>query len=183
MANRPPEHCPYCGTALRVDAESVSYYCESCDSPVFYNPTPNARVAVVDGDRLLLQEIAAAGAENRWTTPGGHVQVGEDPSATAARELEEETGLSADPTDLVLFDARTFEKFEGSHKTWLLYAVVRDRTTGELRPDGDEASAVRFWTPDELDRSEHVLTSNQPSGYRTLASWLDSVRAAVCSAE
>jgi ADP-ribose pyrophosphatase YjhB (NUDIX family) len=47
--------------------------------------------------RLLLTRFALAGHPDsgKWTMPGGAMEWGESPLETAARELEEETGLSA----------------------------------------------------------------------------------------
>lgn len=59
VANKPADHCLHCGQALTaVDTPTVRRYA-ACDRPVFYNPTPSARVTVVDGDELLLCYAAA----------------------------------------------------------------------------------------------------------------------------
>lgn len=42
-----------------------------------------------DGIEILLMEDA----KHRWTIPKGHVEPNEDPRDTAAREIQEETGL------------------------------------------------------------------------------------------
>jgi len=48
-----------------------------------------AQVAIVQRGRVLLQFRPWPPG---WELPGGHCERGEDPSATAAREVEEETG-------------------------------------------------------------------------------------------
>jgi len=48
------------------------------------------------GDRLLVARRAAgAHLAGYWEFPGGKVEAGEDPARAAARELAEETGLTA----------------------------------------------------------------------------------------
>lgn len=107
MTEYPPTFCPSCGAELD-DAASPRYDCPGCGRSVFHSPAVAAAVAVVDVDeaRILLGERGIPPSEGRLSTPGGHVELGEEPEAGAVRELEEETGLVADAADLVLVDAR-----------------------------------------------------------------------------
>lgn len=54
-------------------------------------PKLDIRGAVFDGDRVLLVQEHAD--DDRWTLPGGWVDVNEPPSQAVEREFEEETGL------------------------------------------------------------------------------------------
>ncbi len=87
-----------------------------------------------------------------WTIPGGHLEVDEEPATGAARELEEETGLRAEPGALELFDAAALAPRGGKHVVMLYYVVERAETEGDPVPGSDAADA-RFLTPSALEES------------------------------
>ncbi|MFD1645459.1 NUDIX domain-containing protein [Haloarchaeobius litoreus] len=161
MVNFPPEFCPYCGTALeRTSHDDGTFrYCTDCDRPVFHNPVPGTGIVVVDDEELLLVERGVGETAGDWMVPGGHVELGEHPHETAARELREETGLAVDSGDLTLFEARTAETQPGKEIVSLEYAVDREATTGELSA-ADDAVDAEFWTPDEFASSDESLRPN-----------------------
>lgn len=180
MGNEPPEFCHYCGMALSPVDPPSAHYCDSCDEHVFYNPTPCTRLAVLDEGDILLVKVDLP-ERNLWGTPGGMVEVGEDPDEAGARELKEETTLVVDPEDLVWFDARTFAKFETFHKTYLCYAVDAADVIGTPQAD-DEVADARFWTPQEFASSEGQLLTSWPAAYKNLQWWVTSARTALESA-
>lgn len=177
MVNRPPDFCPYCGRKLSPVDPPTAHYCESCADHVFYNPTPTARLAVLNGDSILLVKVDVPDLD-LWETPGGMVEAGEDPDVAGARELEEETTLTVDPDDLVLFDAQTFAKFGTTHKMTLAYAVDITDVSGSPAA-ADEVAAARFWTPSELGVVEDRLLTSWPTAYKDLDWWIENARAAL----
>lgn len=181
MSNRPPDYCPYCGSELSSVDPPTTHRCDSCEDYVFYNAIPTARIAVVDGDSILLVKVDIPDRDI-WGTPGGMVEADEDPEVTGARELEEETTLVVDADDLVLFDARTFVKFQETYKTSLSYAVDATNVRGTPQAD-DEVAAAQFWTPAELDAAEDRLLTSWPEAHKDLAWWIDNAREALQQAE
>lgn len=118
MVEFPASYCPTCGGALSTDDEP-RYDCPECGRTVYHSPSIATQVAVVDsraegtsatgGDaepRVLLGERGTPPAEGRYTTPGGHIDLWEEPKTAAVRELNEETGLRAEAEDLTLLKVR-----------------------------------------------------------------------------
>ncbi|SDR34228.1 NUDIX domain-containing protein [Natronobacterium texcoconense] len=160
MVSRPADYCPHCGTALEritFDGRNRSH-CPTCERVVWHNPVPCAGVAVVDRSQpepaVLCVERAVPPGVGEWTIPGGHLEVGEKPEVGAARELEEETGVSVDPDALEILDATALPPRNGKHVTMVYYVADRADATGEPMAGSDAADA-RFWTSSEFtDSSE-----------------------------
>ncbi|MGW5366375.1 NUDIX domain-containing protein [Actinopolymorpha pittospori] len=114
---------------------------------------PGAQVLVIDpDDRLLLIRRSDTG---RWALPAGTAEPHSSFALTAVRELEEETGLRAEMTDLEPFACVsnrgpfTYPNGDEVHAFALCFVV---RTwTGELHPLDGEALELRFFTdlPDQ----------------------------------
>ncbi|MEQ4208440.1 NUDIX domain-containing protein [Actinopolymorpha sp. B17G11] len=120
---------------------------------------PGAEVlAFDDAERLLLMRRADTG---RWSVPGGCAEPGSTFAQTAIRELEEETGLRADPSGLEPFasvsdSTTTYPNGDKVQAFVMCFAVFR--WTGALTPCDGEALELSFFAPQELpdDRNPYV---------------------------
>ena len=99
-----------------------------------------AQVAIVDGDLVLLQLRPWPPG---WELPGGHCQGDEEPAGCAAREAEEETGLSITIAGLVGVYSWTGLRRSADAVYWA------DATGGRPRRSLESLRA-RFVSPAEL---------------------------------
>lgn len=184
MVNEPPDYCPHCGGALTGVDEPTVQRCTDCEEYVFYNPVPSARVAVLDSGERSPPGSAATPRDDvamllvtrpdgKWISPGGKVEVGNDPDEHAALELEEETSLVVDPDDLVLFDTATYVVTGTQHTVGIRFAVDWADVRGEIEA-GSDAGAARFWTEDEL-----AATDDPAIDRERFRLWVDRGRAAL----
>ena len=103
------------------------------------------------GERVLLaQRNKGPGpAIGKWGFPGGMQELGETILAAAARELHEETGISAEPVRVVdAFDVIGKEPDGRVRAHFTLVCVVLDWRDGDGRPIED-ATAVGWYTPED----------------------------------
>lgn len=122
-------------------------------------------IAVVRrGKQLLLAQRSKGLYVGRWGFPGGHVELGEGVVAAALRELQEETGVVADPIGpLTAIDEIGRDPNGALLWHYVLVAVLAEWRSGEAVA-ADDAAAVRWVTLDDivsqavpvLDQVEHV---------------------------
>lgn len=99
-------------------------------------------IAINDDGHVLL--IRQSYGKPVWLLPAGGVKRGEDPRATALRELAEETACGL--ADLVYLECVS-EAVAGADNR---VHVVAGRATGTVRADGREVIEARFFAPDAL---------------------------------
>ena len=102
-------------------------------------------VVIHDGHVLLVQR-GRPPRLGMWTFPGGLVEVGEPVMVAAQRELREETGILAEPVDIV--DVYEVIDRDGDGRVryhFVIVEVLMRYIVGEPSP-GDDAAAVA-WVP------------------------------------
>jgi ADP-ribose pyrophosphatase YjhB (NUDIX family) len=144
----------------------VDYYHEE-GAPAANSLVPGASAIVVDQHgRILLQRRRD---NSRWALPGGVMEIGEDIGRTAAREVEEETGIEvelehvvgvySDPDHVFAYD-------DGEVRQEFSVCIACRMKGGQLRP-GDEALEASFFKPDELaDVDMHPSIRKRIDDYR-----------------
>ena len=103
-------------------------------------------IARTPEDRILLvRQFRAAVKRETLEFPSGHVDEGEDPAAAALRELQEETGYTADRLEFLGMLSPDTGRL--SNRMWCYYAEVRKMPQAPPKEDGLE---VLDCTPMEL---------------------------------
>jgi 8-oxo-dGTP pyrophosphatase MutT (NUDIX family) len=128
----------------------------------------SARIVVLDGDdRLLLIQFDDPRTADpaAWVTPGGGVEEGESLGQAACRELREETGRIARPSDFArpVAVSRGAWEFRGQPLysedwffVWRVPAFEPD-DAGWTELEREVHRGWRWWTAAELDRTDEVV--------------------------
>ena len=113
-------------------------------------PTLGASACVWRDGNVLLVKRGKAPALDLWSLPGGHVELGETVKQAAARELAEETGITAALTHLVDCLDIIHRTPEGTVDRHYVIAVFTGLwTDGEPVPM-DDAAAVQWRDPETM---------------------------------
>ena len=120
-----------------------------------------ATVIVLKGNQILLNLRSDT---NTWGIPGGALELGETLKQTAARELREETNLTAESFTLLhLFSGPDFYfKYPNGDELYSVVALyLANGVTGELRITDGESSELAYFRKDQLpvleSRAERII--------------------------
>jgi 8-oxo-dGTP diphosphatase len=113
-------------------------------------PLVGAGAVIVDRGRVLLALRGNAPLKNRWSLPGGMVELGETVREAAAREVREETGLHVEVGQLLgVFDRVIRDHAGRIQYHYVLVDFLCRIASGELNAAGD-AVDVRWFARAEL---------------------------------
>ncbi len=115
------------------------------------HPLVGVGAVVVDGERVLLVRRTQPPRLHMWTFPGGLVELGETVFDAARRELEEETGIAAQPIDVI--DVYEVIERDQAGRVRYQYVIVEVlfRYEGGEPVAGDDAGDVCWWPATALD--------------------------------
>lgn len=157
-----PDHCPRCGTEVETRAFEGrdTSWCPDCDLLLSQNPVAAVQGIVLDGDRVLVLDEPIPQAAGIVSLPGGFARYDEGPEAALARELEEETGLRADPSDLTFLTTYHADLDEfGIY--FLTYTLERSATAGELTAEFDGGEIAFRPVEDVLSLGDRIRESDR----------------------
>lgn len=112
---------------------------------------PSVTAIVFDADRRML--LVQHAEDGLWVAPGGGIDPGETPADAVVREMHEETGLLVEPVDLigVYSGPDCLVTYANGHQVIYVMSLFQCRVVGgEVRPDGHETAAVRYFGEAEL---------------------------------
>lgn len=153
-----PSYCRYCGNELeKKQAEGRERpYCPNCDRILWQNAEPVAATVVRKGDEILFVKRGIEPGKGEWSLPAGFLEFDEEPAKAAVRELEEETGLKVEASDLEIFQSLAMERFPGQRLVAFIFTVDAEDAEGDISA-GDDAEDASYWTIEELEESDEKL--------------------------
>ncbi len=114
-------------------------------------PVLGTSIAVWREGKVLIVQRGKHPKQGMWAFPGGHVELGETVRDAALRELQEETGVSAEITRVAdYFDLIGKDADDQIENHYVLIVFAAKWLTGEPIP-GDDAADVFWLDPDKLD--------------------------------
>ncbi|MCW1249003.1 NAD(+) diphosphatase [Acaricomes phytoseiuli] len=157
-------HCPRCGAATIPESAGWTRRCPQDGTEHFPRMDPAIIVTVTGADGRLLLGNGASWEPHRFSTLAGFVEPGESLEQAVAREVFEEVGVRIEEVQYLGSQPWPFPAS-------LMLGFTATTKDTELRPDGAEMAAARWFSREELQdtvRSGDVAISHRMSIARAL---------------
>ena len=118
--------------------------------------TVGALVVNVTGDVLI---VRSSKWNDKFTVPGGHIELGERAEDAIKREVKEETGLDVEPVKLLLVQQAIYPKDYHKHEHFLFLDYICKTKGSEVKLDGRELQDYVWVRPKDalkLDLEEYT---------------------------
>ena len=144
--DRDHRFCGRCGSAtvLSEAPGELSRNCPVCGLHHFPRVSPAVITLISDGDRMLLARSPHF-APGVYSTIAGFVEPGESLEETVVREIREEVGVE-------VRNVRYFGSQPWPFPHSLMIGFTAEYAGGEIRIDGVEIEAARWFTAEDLPR-------------------------------
>ncbi len=115
-------------------------------------PLVGVGAVIISRGRVLLVKRGHAPFIGEWSIPGGLLEVGETIRQAAVREVQEETGLSVNPVELLgVYDRLMPDEHGRTLYHYVLIDFLCRLVSGEAQAAAD-ADDVRWFTREEMER-------------------------------
>lgn len=139
-------YCLSCGHELetRDIGGTERRACPRCDYVHWGNYSIGVGALVVNDGKVLLVRRAQEPGKGLWTNPGGYIEQLEPIEQTVAREVLEETGVTARVKSVVAVR----DQPRSIHNVYIAFAM--EYVSGTPRPDGVEVDDAGFFSLEEM---------------------------------
>jgi nucleoside triphosphatase len=86
---------------------------------------------------------------SKYTVPGGHIELGERAEDAIRREVKEETGLDAEPVELLIVQQAIYPKGFHKHEHYIFMDYVLKAKSSKVELDGRELQDYVWVKPEE----------------------------------
>jgi len=121
---------------------------------------PEATVgALIVNDRGEVLLVRSYKWEEKYTVPGGHIELGERAEDAIVREVKEETGLDSVAEELLIVQQAIYPKDYHKHEHYIFMDYVCKAISTEVKLDGRELQSFIWLRPEDalkLDLEEYT---------------------------
>jgi nucleoside triphosphatase len=111
---------------------------------------PEATVgALVVNDKGEVLMVRSKKWGEKYTVPGGHIELGERAEDAIRREVREETGLDSQPVELLIVQQAIYPKDYHKHEHFIFMDYVCRAESTDVKLDGRELQEYVWVSPEE----------------------------------